>query len=257
MRISGTVEAPYIVLDDTDYRVLGPEDFGGPGLVAVESLGPYVEIKALGPLITIHDSTIEPRLGINHHPHRYNERIFYMEQGELDHSDSRNDITGHLDPGDTGLFTEGQHGMVHSEWNNGDVPSRIFILVYSTDPVPPDTKFTALADGDAPRYDEGDGVQTKEVVGSRSPLRVHGDVRFFADSRLEDGAAVDLRLGDGEGGLIAVREGSIALEDHRLEAGRNVFFPPQPGERTFTMRAAGPARLIRTVVGPGHGLVRE
>ena len=236
--------------------MLGPADFGSPGLEASESLGPFVEVKALGPLLTIHDSTIEPGLGIGHHPHRRNERIFYMESGQLDHSDSRNNITGHLNPGDTGLFTEGQRGMVHSEWNNGDVPSRIFILVYATDPIPEETSFTALRAAETPEYEEAPGVGTREVVGPNSPLKVHGDIRLFADTTLQDGASVELALGSQEGGLFAVREGRVELDGQVLELPSVVLFPPAEGERRTTLTARGPARVIRTVTGPGFGLRR-
>jgi len=81
------VKRPYLVLGPEDHVVLGESDFGMPGLVAVESMGPFSEIQASGPIITVHDSTIEARLGIGHHPHRYNERLFYIERGQLDHDD--------------------------------------------------------------------------------------------------------------------------------------------------------------------------
>ena len=118
----GRDPAPYLILAEQDYHVLGTGDFGAPGLEAIEVLGPFVDIQASGPLITIHDSTVDPHLGIGHHRHRYNERLFYIMAGELDHDDALNNIQGHMGPGDVGLFTEGQRGMVHSEWNNGDVP---------------------------------------------------------------------------------------------------------------------------------------
>jgi redox-sensitive bicupin YhaK (pirin superfamily) len=110
-------------------------------------------------------TTIDAGLGIGHHPHRYNERLFYIERDELDHDDARNHITGHMDTGDVGQLTEGQRGMVHSEWNHGQVDTRAYILVYSTDPVPAQTAFNVLKDAEAPRYQEGDGVRTKELVG--------------------------------------------------------------------------------------------
>ena len=126
-----TVARPYLVLGPEEHVVLGQSDFGMPGLTAVEAIGPFVGIQASGPLITVHDSIIEAGLGIGHHPHRYNERLFYIEQGQLDHDDALNHITGHMDTGDVGQFTEGRRGMVHSEWNHGNVGTRAYILVYS------------------------------------------------------------------------------------------------------------------------------
>jgi redox-sensitive bicupin YhaK (pirin superfamily) len=248
---------PYLILSEQDYRVLGPADFGGPGLEAIEVLGPYVDIQASGPLITIHDSTVDPHLGIGHHRHRYNERLFYIMAGELDHDDSLNNIQGHMGLGDAGLFTEGQRGMVHSEWNNGDVPTRAYILVYSTDPIPEQTSFTVLKDEDAPRYEERDGVRTKEVVGPQSVLQVHGDLRLFTDSVVEDDGILTMTLSEGEGGLLSIREGQVRLDGQVLNAGATILVPPAERERSIYVRAKGPVRLLRIVHGPGQGLVRR
>ena len=247
---------PYLVLDPEDHVILGESDFGMPGLTAMESIGPFVGIQASGPLITVHDSVIQAGLGIGHHPHRYNERLFYIEQGQLDHDDALNHITGHMDTGDVGQFTEGQRGMLHSEWNRGDVDTRAYILVYSTDPIPAQTAFNALRDADAPRYEEADGVKTKELVGPRSPLRVNGDIRVFTDSRLDPGTELTIDLTTGEGGLASVREGLVVLEDQVLVPGATLVVPPADEPRTLRLRADEPTRLIRVLHGPGHGFIR-
>jgi redox-sensitive bicupin YhaK (pirin superfamily) len=251
--------SPYLVLHPEDHVVLGEAEFGMPGLVAVEAIGPFAAIQASGPLITVHDSTIAAGLGIGHHPHRYNERLFHIEQGQLDHDDALNRITGHMDTGDVGQFTEGRRGMVHSEWNHGEVDTRAYILVYSTDPIPDQTAFNVLRDADAPRYEEAPGVRTKELVGPGSPLRVNGDVRRFTDSRLEPGAVLPVSLDDGEGGLVSVREGAVCVDGtgEDLLPGATLLLPPARGRRALGLRAERPARLVRVVHGPGHGLVRN
>jgi redox-sensitive bicupin YhaK (pirin superfamily) len=251
-------DRPYMVLRPDEHVTLGEQDFGMPGLTAVESIGPFVGIQASGPLVTVHDSVIDAGLGIGHHPHRYNERLFYIEQGELDHDDALNHITGHMDTGDVGQFTEGRRGMMHSEWNHGDRDTCAYILVYSTDPVPEKAAFTALRDSDAPRYEEGPGVRTKELVGPGSPLEVNGDIRLFTDSALEPGAVLTIQTGPGEGGLASVREGSVSLEEdgQGLALGSTLILPPSTAARTIRLRADGPARVIRVVHGPGHGFVR-
>ena len=237
--------------------VLGERDFGMPGLRAAEAIGPFVPIQASGPLITVHDSVVEAGLGIGHHPHRLNERLFYIEEGQLDHDDALNGITGHMDTGDVGQFTEGRRGMLHSEWNHGDVDTRAYILVYSTDPVPEEAAFSVLRDADAPRSDEAPGVRTKELVGRDSPLRVHGDIRRFTDSRLAGGATLRIEAGEGEGALASVREGEVRLEDgERLSPGTTLVAPPADEPRTVTLTTDGPARMIRVIHGRGHGFVR-
>jgi redox-sensitive bicupin YhaK (pirin superfamily) len=252
-----TATRPFVLLGPEDHVVLGESDFGMPGLKAVEAIGPFVEIQASGPLITVHDSVIQAGLGIGHHPHRYNERLFYIEEGQLDHDDALNHITGHMDAGDVGQFTEGIRGMIHSEWNHGDVDTRAYILVYSTDPVPARTAFNVLRDADAPRYDEGDGVRTKEMVGPRSPLRVNGDIRLFTDSRLGPDAVLAIELAPGQGGLASVRQGGVLIgDDEELRPGGTVLLPPADTPRTLRLRAAEPTRVIRVAHGPGHGFVR-
>jgi len=248
----------YIVLRPEDHVVLGETEFGMPGLRAIESIGPFTEIQASGPLITVHDATIEPHLGIGHHPHRTNERLFYIEQGELDHDDAANNIRGHADAGDVAEFTEGRRGMLHSEWNNGDVPTRAYILVYSTDPVPPEAAFQVLRDADAPRYDEGSGVQTKELVGGKSPLGVNGDIRLFTDSRLEAGGELSVAVAAGEGALFGVRAGRMrtAAGEKSLAAGDTLIVPAADEAGTIALRAEEPSRIIRIVHGAGHGFVR-
>jgi redox-sensitive bicupin YhaK (pirin superfamily) len=251
-------EQRMVILAPEDHAVLGESDFGMPGLKAVESIGPFVEIQASGPLITVHDSIVDAGLGIGHHPHRMNERLFYIEEGQLDHDDALNHITGHMDTGDVGQFTEGQRGMLHSEWNHGDVDTMAYILVYSTDPVPPRAAFGVLRDADAPRYDEAPGVRTKELVGSRSPLEVHGDIRLFADSTVDSDAVLELSTRATEGGLLSVREGSVEVEDAgaKLTPGMTLLLPPGPDAATVRLRATEPSRAIRVVHGPGHGFVR-
>jgi redox-sensitive bicupin YhaK (pirin superfamily) len=251
-----TATRPYLILRPEDHAVLGESDFGMPGLKAIESIGPFVGIQASGPLVMVHDATVDARLGIGHHPHRLNERLFYIERGQLDHDDSLNGITGHMDEGDVGQFTEGRRGMMHSEWNHGDADTRAYILVYGTDPVPPQTAFEVLKDADAPRSDEAPGVRTKELVGPRSPLRVNGDIRLFTDSVLEAEADLAVELGAGEGGLASVREGTVLLDGARLDRGFTVVIPPASDPRTVRLRAEGPARVIRVVHGPGYGFVQ-
>jgi redox-sensitive bicupin YhaK (pirin superfamily) len=247
---------PFLIVAPDEHVTLGEVQFGMPGLKAVESVGPFASVQALGPLITVHDSVVDAGMGIGHHPHRSNERLFYIEEGELDHDDALNAITGHMDTGDVGQFTEGRRGMVHSEWNHGDVDTRAYILVYTTDPIPERAAFGVLRDADAPTYPEGVGVQTKELVGIRSPLQVHGDIRLFTDSRLEADSVLTIPLGVGEGGLASVREGTLVVEEQdKLGPGATLLVPPAEVGRAVRMRAIEPSRVVRVVHGPGHGLV--
>lgn len=247
-----------MILGPEDHVTLGESDFGMAGLTAVEAIGPFVPIQASGPLITVHDSVVDAGMGIGHHPHRFNERLFYIEEGQLDHDDAQNGITGHMDAGDVGQFTEGRRGMLHSEWNHGDIDTRAYILVYSTDPIPEQTAFNVLRDAEAPRHDEARGVRTKELVGPRSPLRVNGDIRLFTDSQMEPDSTLAIELTPNEGGVASVREGRVLVggNDQALSPGETLLMPPAASSRRLELRAEQPARLVRVVHGPGHGFVQ-
>jgi redox-sensitive bicupin YhaK (pirin superfamily) len=243
------------VLSQEDYFVLGEEQFGVPGLLATEVIGPFVETRVAGPLIMVHDGVFEPHHGIGHHPHRFNERLFYILEGAVDHDDALNGITGHMGTGDMGRLTEGARGMLHKEWNNTDGRARAFILVYETDPIPAQASFTPLRDADAPRYAEADGVQTKELVGGKVNFPLHGDIRYFADSVLGIDASLEIELAPEEGALLYPLEGELEVEEDasgRIAPGQAVLLSPEPLPRRVRLRAAEESRLLRVVFGPGR-----
>lgn len=245
-----------LILSPADHAVLGEAEFGTPGLVAIESIGPFTRVRACGPLITVHDSVISAGLGIGHHPHRFNERLFYLERGTFDHDDALNGISGHVPEGALARFTEGRRGMIHQEWNHGEVDAEIYILVASTNPIPNETTFEVLSRESMPFYPEAAGVTTREMVGPRSPLPVFSDVRLFADTALQPGSVVQWALGEGEGALLSVREGEVSLDSRSLGRRFTALLPPGPARRV-PLAAESEARVLRAVFGPGHGLVLE
>jgi len=251
-----TAKTEVLVLSPEDYGVLGESDFGAPGLTAIEIIGPFVPLQASGPLIMVHDAFVEPHLGIGHHPHRYNERLFYILEGALNHDDALNGITGFMGKGDVARLTEGMTGMYHKEWNDSDDRTHAFILVYETRPVPEDASFAALRDADAPRYEEDAGVLTKELVGPRSGLEVNGDIRFFADSTLDAGAELRIDLLEGEGALLFPLDGALDGEGGAtLSPGGTLILPPSEAAHSFTLSARTKSRVLRVIHGYGRGLL--
>jgi len=245
-----------VLLSADDYVVLGESDFGAPGLTATEIIGPFVPLQASGPLIMVHDAFVEPRLGIGHHPHRYNERLFYILEGSLNHDDSLNGITGFMGKGDVARLTEGMTGMFHKEWNNGGERTHAFILVYETRPVPEQASFAALRDGEAPRYEEAPGVETKELVGPRAALEVNGDIRFFADSALTAGATLGVELAQGEGALLFPLDGELVTDGGvTLRPGNTLTLPPSEATHRYVLSAQTKSRVLRVIHGQGRGLL--
>jgi redox-sensitive bicupin YhaK (pirin superfamily) len=244
-----------------DYHVIRPEDFGAPGLWAREAVGPFVDVQALGTLVTVHDSRFEAGCGIGHHPHQRMERLFYILEGTVDHDDALNHITGHMGAGDLGVLTEGRRGMIHSEWNHGDGPARAYIFVYPNDPLEPAASFDAIRDGEAPRRTPAPGVETKGVV-ERGSGRLHGDFRALGDSALAAEATLEMRLQAGEAGLCFVVAGGVDIdEDHGARAAlgldHTLLIPPAPTPRTLRVTGREPSRVLHAVTGEGYGLRRR
>ena len=251
-------------IPDRAFFRLTEREFGMPGLVAIEPVGPFVEHVAVGPFLTIHDSTLAPGLGIGHHPHRGNERLFYILRGEIQHDDALNGITGVMGEGDLARLTEGRKGMIHREWNGrDDITTQAFILVYTPDVEPPIERasFDALRAADAPRTAEAPGVETIELIGGRSTFRASSSaITDFLDSTLDDGATLEVAVPAGRGVLLYPLAGALRLDaglDGAADlAGRSERHPEGPGAvavafagaepRTVTLRASGgPARVLR------------
>jgi redox-sensitive bicupin YhaK (pirin superfamily) len=206
--------ATQLIGSDQFYRV-GQAEFGVPGLIAIESFGPFVRNQHVGPFVMIHDGFFQPGFGIGHHPHRYHERLFYILNGRVEHDDSLNNITGTMNEGDLGRLTEGVRGMLHREWNGADGQvTRAFILVYrpDTEPEIPVASFGVLRATDRPSYPEGSGVRTLELIGERSDFKVNlSTFRRYLDTSLDPAAELELALEKGEIGLVYPVEGSVDL----------------------------------------------
>jgi redox-sensitive bicupin YhaK (pirin superfamily) len=246
-----------IIITSEDYIALSPHDFGMPeGVSATEIIGPFAPIKGVGPLIMVHDGILEPHLGLGHHPHRHNERLFYILEGAFSHDDALNQITGEVPKGGLARFTEGQRGMIHQEWNNTDVPARAFILVYQTDPIPETASFSVLADEDAPRYEAAPGVTAKELVGPRVQFPVHGDIRLYTDNHFKADGQLELEVGPDEGVLLAPLEGEVEVDGQPLSPPNVAIGAPGPVQRTLPLHAARDSRLLILVFGPGKGNLR-
>ncbi len=204
----------HVVPADAFYR-LTEREFGMPGLVAIESVGPFVELARLGPFITIHDSFMAPGLGIGHHPHRTNERLFYILEGRIEHDDGLNGIRDTMHEGDLCRLTEGLRGMLHQEWNGrDDVTTHAFILVHTpdVDPPIPYASFSALRAADRPRVEEAPGVETLQLIGGLSAFRANNSaVTAFHDSSLARGARLTVTMPPNEGLILYPIAGELTV----------------------------------------------
>ncbi|MFN2484651.1 MAG: pirin family protein [Candidatus Limnocylindria bacterium] len=251
------------VLRADDFYRLTEREFGMPGLVAIESVGPFVALAKLGPFITIHDSFMEPGLGIGHHPHRTNERLFYILEGRIEHDDALNGIRGTMYEGDLARLTEGVRGMLHQEWNGrDDVTTHAFILVYTPDVEPPIpfASFDALRAANRPRVVESPGVETLQLIGGRSSFRANNSaITSFFDTSLTDGGRLGVTMPPGEGLILYPIDGAVTLTTdgagaHVLPAtdadraegpGAIAVAWSDAAGRELEIQAGGPSRVIR------------
>ncbi len=196
------------------FRV-GEAQFGVRGLIAIESVGPWSSVQHMGPMLMIHDAFFEPGFGIGHHPHRTNERLFYILNGRVEHDDSLNHIRGTMNEGDLGRLTEGVRGMLHQEWNGADGQvTRAFILVYhpDTDPPIPVAEFAVLRADDRVPIAERPGVETLELIGPMSRFRVnHSGLHRYTDTTLAAGARLEIALPPDSGLLLYPVEGTATV----------------------------------------------
>ncbi|HET7678117.1 MAG TPA: pirin family protein, partial [Candidatus Limnocylindrales bacterium] len=247
----------------SSFHRLTEREFGMPGLVAIESVGPFIDLVKLGPFITIHDSWLAPGLGIGHHPHRTNERLFYILQGEIRHDDAQNGITGVMNEGDLARLTEGVRGMLHKEWNGrDDIATHAFILVYTPDTEPPIelAAFDAHRAADIPRVAEAPGVETLQLIGGSADFRANSSqLTHFFDSALAPGGSLAAAMPPDEGLILYPIEGRVRVEADggsvTLRAAGEVHPEGPDGmaiawsavePRVVTVSALdGPARLLR------------
>lgn len=237
------------IVPATSFYRLTEAEFGMPGLVAIESVGPFVSLARVGPFITIHDSFLEPGLGIGHHPHRGNERLFYILEGQIRHDDSLNDIQGVMDEGDLARLTEGEIGMMHREWNGrDDVRTHAFILVYPADPPVERASFDKLRGAGAVRVREAPAVETLQLIGGDSHFTARNRaITIFFDSSLADGASLKLEMAPDEGLILYPLSGAVRLDTApdppALLRGSSSRHPEGPDEMVIALTASEPRRL--------------
>jgi len=255
------VERGIQILSADRFHRLGAAEFGMPGLLAIESVGPFVELARLGPFITIHDSFLAPGLGIGHHPHRSNERLFYILRGEIHHDDALNGIQGVMHEGDLARLTEGERGMLHREWNGrDDITTHAFILVYppDVDPPIPTASFDALRSGDVVRMAEAPGVETLQLIGGGSRYRANSSaITAFSDTTVAPDARLELTMSPQEGLFLYPLDGTLRVDGIEepmrgggidREDGPSAAAVAWSGAESRSLRLEavdGPARLLR------------
>lgn len=230
-------------------------DFGADGLSAHEAVGPMTDVRAVGPVLALHDATMEPGAGIGHHPHQRNERLFYVLSGALHHSDALSGREADARAGDLAVFTEGRRGMIHAESNPSADTGRQWILVVAPDEVPDRPRIQIIGADDAGRERQGEGTSLKVLVGGGSSAEPAADVRLLGDLRVRDDAVWRRRLAPDEAVIVQPIRGRALVMGEQLDTDDVIVVGPDDPDRDLVVTGDGvPTRALVAVTGPGYGL---
>lgn len=244
------------VIRRAEQHVVSPTDFRAEGLTAHEAVGPLTDVRAVGPVLTLHDARMAAGAGIDPHPHQRNERLFYVLSGSLHHRDVLNGRQADARSGSLAIFTEGRRGMIHAESNPAPDEGRQWILVVAPQE-PGDRPRVQIVDADAAgRNRPGGGVTMKVLVGEGSPATPTADVRLVADLRLQDGAVWEHTLAEDESVLAQPIEGPAVVMGERLGTDDVLAVGPADPDRLLDVAGdGGSSRVLVAVTGPGYGFV--
>lgn len=244
------------VVRRADQRRITPDDFGAEGLWAHEAVGPLTDLRAVGPVLTLHDARMAAGAGIDPHPHQRNERFFYVLSGALHHRDVLHAREADAPSGSLAIFTEGRRGMIHAESNPSDDEGRLWILVAAPD-AEADRPQVQVVDADgAGRERPGDGMSLKVLVGDSSSATPTADIRLIGDLRVRDDAVWEHELAGDEAVLVQPIKGNALVMGEHL--GTDDVLAVGPGDPDRMLRVTGdgvPSRVLVAVTGPGYGFV--
>ena len=259
MSIGTNASSSTIHLRPDDYHLIGPEQFGSPGVSASESVGPDVEVQAVGTLVAVQDRRLEPRTVVDHPGRPGHEHLLYPLEGGIEHEDPSQGSRATVEAGDLGILTEGEAGTGYTQRTRGDHAARVYAIVSAVEATGSVAGFAVIRDREMRRSSPTSGVETKLVV-ERDGDRVRGDLREMGDSRLEIGATASIRLDGGEGALLFCLDGRVQVTPGEEPALTGVGFddtviiPPTNDDRDLRVSAQAPARVLHVVTGRGAGL---
>ena len=170
-----------------------------------------------GVLRVMNDDLVQPHRGFGTHPHRNQEIITYIVEGELTHQDSMGTKES-LPRGSIQFMTAGT-GVRHSEFNHGDKPLRFI-----------QTWITPRRSGLPPNYGSYDGTkciqerrnQLQHLVSDaasseavKTPVQINQDLDGFA-SELELNQQVVYDLPPDRQAYLLCVEGSVQVNGQEL-----------------------------------------
>ncbi|HEX2570572.1 MAG TPA: pirin family protein [Polyangia bacterium] len=203
------------------------------------SFGDYYDPERRGfrTLRVINEDRVRPGHGFDTHPHRDMEILSYVLDGALAHEDSMGNGST-IRRGDVQRMSAGT-GVLHSEYNpSRDEPTH-FLQIW----------LLPARRGLEPSYeqkhftDEERRNQLRLVAsptGQDGAVKVHQDVLLYS-ALLDEGAALEKRLGAGRHAWLQVARGAVLLGHERLAAGDGAAVSE---EEALTVRALTPSEIL-------------
>ena len=202
------------------------------------SFADYYDPKRIqfGVLRVVNDDVIAPGTGFGMHPHRDMEIVSYVLDGALTHKDSMgNEST--LGRGEVQYMSAGT-GVVHSEYNNGSEPARLFQIWVmpnkrGTDPDYGEYRF---------KWEDRQDKWMKIISGSPEegfPIQFHADLKMYATA-MSPGTEQQFEIAPGRQAYVAMMEGSALING--LEVGSQDAL--EAVEESLSIKAPEGAHLL-------------
>jgi len=221
-----------------------------------QMVGPFIFFDQAGPADFITGQGIDVRP----HPHIGLATVTYLYDGEFQHRDSLG-TNQMIHPGEVNWMIAG-NGVTHSERTSQATRNGAHKLFgIQTWVALPDAHEDVDAGFEhhgkaALPFLESDGKQVRLIIGhaygERAPVKTFSDM-FYADARLEAGAALPLPDNHEDRGLYVV-SGSIEISGDVFDHGRMMVF--RPGDEITVKAGPSGARLIllggETLSGPRY-----
>ncbi|MBT5013996.1 MAG: pirin family protein [Rhodospirillaceae bacterium] len=197
------------MIDVTPLEDLGHADHGWLDARHHFSFANYYDPDRMGfgPLRVWNDDVIKPGKGFPMHPHADMEIITYLRKGEISHEDNLGN-KGVTVAGDVQVMSAGT-GIVHSEYNRGEVDTELFQIWIETDRAGHEPRW------DAKKFlDAGRGAVLEPLASGRKghddALMIHQDAALFG-ATLEVGDSVTHTLEPGRRAYVVAVGGAITI----------------------------------------------
>lgn len=233
-----------------------PTHWVGDGFPVSTVFSPQSVGERLSPFVLFDYATsarFEPAAaprGVDTHPHRGFETVTVVYQGELEHRDSAGN-SGSIGPGDVQWMTAAS-GVLHEEKHSADFTRRGGVLEMAQLWV----NLPSRHKMSAPRYQDlrGDAMPTVELPGAAVRV-IAGDfngtkaaARTFSpvvlwDTRLGDGATLQIPVPDGYSAALFVRSGSLRIGGTHTARERQLAILDRGGEGV-AVEAAGETEFL-------------